>query len=271
MLIVTAICIMFYFDLTEKMDPVTNAEHVKKISNKNEQEVINVNGNEEKTSIKYSSSHDYNYDLSQSCGFDSDKFYDEINRAYTDNLANEKLEHLENLVDNCTDWFDKLSSLSNSDIKSIELEVKRKHKILSELSSLKYDKKTLTKATSMVFNKDPEIAGTALLYLLSFDNSFLIKIGEGMGITDIEFLRGNINLSFLFVCQNGMDCSSDSSLMTDLCLINENSCGLSFESSLMRQITPNQYDDYLHALQVINSIINSDWFEQRDILNPTDP
>jgi len=271
MIIMTAFAFFYYYSSNSSIpvtvqEPFEEAETYKRQQNEFTNKTV-----DEKRVDNIQSNHDYKYDLSEKCGFDIEKYYEEVSQFETNSHVEKEISHLEKLMADCDVWFDELSNLSDTELKKIKITNKKKYELLSELSAYEYQKSTINKAMNMVSHADPDIAGTALLYLLSFDNGFLIKIGEKMGVSNVEFLQANLHLAGLFGCQQGMDCSATGALMTDLCYINEGSCGLSYEASLMRQITNNQYDDLLHALQVINLIFSSDWFEDRDILNPTDP
>ncbi len=209
-----------------------------------------------------SKSHDDYQNYSQ-CGFGLEAHYEKIKNFDINALDDSEIRAFEKMMDDCDKWFENLSTLNQKELETLKTSTLEKEKILTGLSAYEYDANIIDNAIQNVSHIDPEIAGTALLYLLSYDHAFLNKIGEGMNTSNIEFLRSNLNLAGLYSCEKGLDCSATSSLMSDLCLINETACGQTHSSWIRSQSTINQYDDLLHALQVVNSIIASDWLEKR--------
>jgi len=222
--------------------------------------------------IKAISEYNHNdYERHQTCGFDEKIFHESLEDINYQSISKIELNRIENTITDCKKWFDRLTNISDSELGQIKLKIKEKNQILEGLSNISFDENKIIKATSLIRHEDPDIFGTALLYLLTYDNRFITKIGEEIGTSDISFLRANIDLSLLYSCQNGLDCSVKSSLMQDMCILDEGACNLSFNSWLRQTKTINQYDDFIVSLSIINSIINSGWFEEREILNPTDP
>ncbi len=212
------------------------------------------------------------YEFHQLCGFSKKKFHESMDNINYQSMSTSELDHIEKVLVNCQKWFENLAEISDSDINQIKLRIEEKDQILKELSIEKaYDSNIMIKATKLINHDDPDISGSALLYLLTYDNQFLIKIGEEMGTSDLSFLRGNLDLSILYSCQNGLDCSPEGVFMQDMCVIDESACNLTVNSWLRQKKTINQYDDLMISFSIINSLLNSDWFQDRDILNPPDP
>ncbi len=211
-------------------------------------------------------SHLTDYDLHKSCGFSENKFHESMDGVDYNSMSELELAHIEKTLVNCEDWFENLAQISSSELNQIKLRIREKNQILRELNTLSaeasYDVKIISKAKTLVQHQDPDISASALLYLLTYDNEFINKVGEEMGTSDVSFLRANLDLSVLYSCQKGLDCQSDSALMQDMCVIDESSCNLSFNAWLRQNKTMNQYDDMIISLNIINSIISSNWFEQ---------
>lgn len=208
----------------------------------------------------------YGFEMFSYCGFDIKRHQEQMKILDLESFNAEQLERLDEFVDSCNAWFERLNSLDDKSLEEIKQKLLAKKKLLTSLAIYEYKDEAINQAIANIKHSDADISATALLYLLSFDYDFLNKIGEAIGTNDTRFLQSNVNFSTLFLCQRRAHlCAADSSLMEDLCFLDKKACNLSYEAFFRETVNIDQYNNYLNALQVINSIIESDWFEQREL------
>jgi len=212
-----------------------------------------------------------NYGLFVNCGSDRSLFTERLNLIDQSKFDSEQIIIFDDHIDQCHEWFLQLENYSEIEYKKLIQNLQKQKETLISLGTLKYNENTLDLARKEINSSDAYLSSIALQYLLRFDSDFIKEVASRMGVTDVTFLQNSYHPIGLFMCSNGEDCSETSPLMIDLCVIDEKSCNRSYEALVRELVTFNQYDDYLHAIQIINSIINSDWFEERGILNPIDP
>lgn len=205
------------------------------------------------------------------CGESKEQFLLTVD-SIVKNADQDLLESIEQTLERCEIWFNHLSSLDSSDSEKLIKKHKDRSNFIVSLASLEQDNNILSDAIdTLIKNDDPYLSSLSLEYLLRFDFDFREKLAETMNIKDINFLLGTEKLIFLYHCYAGEDCTPNGQIMQGLCQIDPVTCGLSYPELVRREVTPNQYDDFILAINAVNSIVNSDWFQDREILNPTVP
>lgn len=222
-------------------------------------------------SDKSSDDKDDNYLSYFDCGDNKDQFLSDINMLI-ERADEGTLEFVDNRVEQCDKWFDYLSLLNPSDAEKLIGNHKERKELLISLGSFVPNSQTMEKASkALLTNDDPYVSGLSLHYLLRFDLEFAKKLAQEMNTQNINFLTESEKFIFLYQCYAGEDCAEGGQIMQDLCQMDPVACELSYPELVRREVTPNQYDDFILAINSVNSIISSDWFEEREILNPTDP
>jgi len=205
------------------------------------------------------------------CGESKEQFLLTVD-TIVKNADQDLLESMEQTLERCEIWFDHLSSLDSSDSEKLIKKHEDRSNFIVSFASLEQDNKILSDAIdTLIKNDDPYLSSLSLEYLLRFDFDFREKLAETMNTKDINFLLGNEKVIFLYQCYAGEDCTPNGQIMQGLCQIDPVTCDLSYPELVRREVTPNQFDDFILAINSVNIIINSDWFVEREILNPTDP
>jgi len=234
-------------------------------------ELVTEGGSEQTISGKSSDNKDDHYLSYVNCGDNKNQFLSDINNLI-ERADEDTLEFVDNRVEECDKWFDYLSLLNPSDAEKLVGNHKEKKELLISLGSFVPDSQTMGKASkALLTNDDPYVSGLSLHYLLRFDLEFAKKLAQEMNTQNVNFLTASEKFIFLYQCYAGEDCAEGGQIMQDLCQMDPVTCELSYPELVRREVTPNQYDDFILAINSVNSIISSDWFEERDILNPTDP
>jgi len=232
------------------------------------------NGIEIKNTIKANAEEKqlYNYYSHAFCGVDKNIFFQRYGKLDHLNLTEEVLDGLEKTINDCEQWFIDLESMDEESRNSLVQTLEERKELITAFVNLRsFDPKTHAMAITEVQSDNPEISSFALTYLLNFDQEFLQKIAGQMNVQNVNFLMNSQYPSDIYRCLKGDDCSATSQVMTDICIMDQTTCGLSYLDMIRNDITPNQYDDIMRALQIVDYLINSDWFEQREFLNPNDP
>ncbi|MCB1581915.1 MAG: hypothetical protein R3E90_01780 [Marinicella sp.] len=205
------------------------------------------------------------------CGESKEQFLLNVD-SIIKNADQDLLESIDQTLARCEIWFDYLSSLDSSESEKLLKKHKDRSDFIVSLASLEQDNNVLGDAIdTLIKNDDPYLSSLSLEYLLRFDFEFREKLAETMNTKDINFLLGNEKLIFLYQCYAGEDCTANGQIMQGLCQIDPVTCNLSYPELVRREVTPNQFDDFILAINSVNTIINSDWFKEREVLNPTDP
>ncbi|VAW41493.1 hypothetical protein MNBD_GAMMA01-165 [hydrothermal vent metagenome] len=168
----------------------------------------------------------------------------------------------------CDDWFLYYDSLSDLELETLKIEFN--NKIIEnglKLNKFYGDKneETTIDAKSIVAtggSSDTAEITPALNYLLQNDFDFLHDIGEILGTKDYSNLQSQSTLvSLSYACFIRPDnCSASSPVMLNLCLENDDYCGMSFTQYNAATMTANQYADLIRTLEIIQSMVRDGYF-----------
>ncbi len=213
------------------------------------------------------------------CGYRVDDFY--LKGAKTDisEMTQRQLNSFEKLEEVCLDWYDHLDKTDIQEIqKNREGWIKEYENYLEVYTEEQVNSQLLLNAVNDIKKginetSDFRMIESQLIYLLHFDTELQLKIGEELGTSSLEFIRsleGAIYTSQLVICYYS-DCGPNSFNMLRTCLSYDEFCGMSVQQHLQNRLTYSQFTDWQNAADVLYRLIETNWFSERELLNPTDP
>ncbi len=245
---------------TVKKESINDISQLPKTLNKHK-EVIN----SESSVIKNITVQD-DYELINVCGLSLDLFLEKFDLI---NLESLNGNIGESVVGDCEKWFNDLQTLSQDELKKLELDFESKKELLTKFISFKYDKDTIAESRESVYSPDYDIKLLALVYLLRYDYAFNKEVARNMDIADIGYLvsGNNVILETLYTCKHGKNCSANGSFMKEFCEDEDVPCGVSYQSWLISsgEITINLYDDMMRAVVAIENVLSSNWMTEHPL------
>jgi hypothetical protein len=266
----TILVLIFFYNYlspTQEIDVVPNIINENITNDESQLSQDSIKNNQ--VIVKQSINVKNNYQSISDCGFSMDMFLDKIERINLESLDENTRQEVNSHIDICDKWFSDLQELSQVELNKLEMDFKKKKKLITQFFSFKFDKDIILESRKEIYNTDNDIKMFALTYLLRFDFKFADEVAKNMNVSSISHLisKHNVHLETLYACQHGQDCSSDSAMMIEYCKVVDSACGVSFSTWLISgEITVNLYNDMLSAIVAIDNVLNSDWF----IENPLD-
>ena len=190
------------------------------------------------------------------CGFSIDNI-ENVRNMFTTLLNNKPMTEKQNnvinkLVDGCFDWYDYLADKDEALESELTEKIHLKNNLVGSLSFGNLDNDSILEARGYFDSEDPDIASAALIHLLKFDSELKDYIFQRVSFQDRNYLYNHsIQIAAMYSCHLSRDCGvySDTSLTS--CLINENSCGLSFYERMNQLHSQSQIIEMENIIEII--------------------
>jgi hypothetical protein len=275
--------LIYYASLIEDKDPIgqtsfssLNIENSDKSKNKNVknrkiEEALKINKTPE--SINFEDLNTVNKTSSR-CGFTSEKFYNTKMKVSISEMTVKQLNAYEQLEKKCLQWYDYLNTLTFDEREDIVDAKKKWTKEFYTYSfpepSLKMTNKVIKQLKNGISEKNNlKIVEMQILYLLMHDYELHLKIAGELRTSDPSFIRSSAGyITSLFMCEYSNDCEPNGDIMLNFCISDATNCGMSYIQYLQSISTFGQFSDWQNVVVILRELINSDWFSDRNVINP---
>jgi len=228
-------------------------EHNNKESLRIKAEKVKLNFEKGSVSLKYANR----------CGFKVESI-ENVRKMFTTMFIKQSISDkqelaLNELVDGCFDWYDYLAGKDVDFQSQLKENIILKNKLMESFSFGDVDNSSILEARNYIKDKDPDLASAALIHLLKFDSELIDHIYENIGFQDRNYLNNySIQIAALYSCKLSGDCGLyDSDAAQTSCLINVNTCGLSFYEKMNDLYSQSQIIEMENIIVIISNYFKS--------------
>jgi hypothetical protein len=203
------------------------------------------------------------------CGEEYNNFLEFMKvKSKKNDFTDKQLNATNRMKKACKDWQDYVGQLSDETLKKQTLEFQEIKEInqffLGEMDAMDQNKIEEARLIMSAKTDTLYLSTLALSYLMKFDRDFVKEIASRLNSSNINYINSSeFNIISLYQCQIDPEfCYEDAFLMSFMCIDKNAYCGMTRQQLIAHQVTSNHYIDLLNIVDIIQTLINEDYWNQ---------